>query len=431
MKAPRPLRTRIVFYFCGYLAVLLTLYSGALVSIFRGAEDLSFNRQLEEIAGRLARHVEDHGELPDYLPMHVSAYIGLAKVPPPLQDFVERRGPGVFEINKDDLGYHAALVVLQPSGKMLYAFYDVSSIKATDRFESNMAIALIAIGLAVLVMGWLLARSLSDRILNPITDLAEEVQALSLEEDTRALRSTPAADEVGTLVRTINQLLERIAAFSRREREFTAHASHELRTPATVIKGAVEILEERIAKEDTRLGRPLGRINRAVTDLDRLIDTFLILARQEKHPDKEENCDLQAMAKQVVAAYEDLLEAKPVTASVRVLEAGWITAPASLLTIALGNLVRNAFQYTMKGQVEVIVRADRVCVIDNGPGVDFSSKGRGLGLTIVRRICETMDWRFTIAGEPAGGTRAELIFSGEQGEGQTNPIQPEYSKHKP
>jgi signal transduction histidine kinase len=418
-------------YFCGYLAVLLTLYSGALVSIFRDAEDRSFNRQLEEIAGRLARHVEDHGELPDYLPMHVSAYIGLAMVPPPLQDFVESRGPGVFEINKDDLGYHAALVPLQPSGKMLYAFYDVSSIKATDRFEANMAIALIAIGLAVLVMGWLLARSLSDRILNPITELAEEVRALSLEEGTRALRSTPAADEVGTLVRTINQLLERIAAFSRREREFTAHASHELRTPATVIKGAVEILEERIAKEDMRLGRPLGRIHRAVTDLDRLIDTFLILARQEKHPDKEENCDLQAMAKQVVAAYDDLLETKPVTATVRTLEEGRITAPASLLTIALGNLVRNAFQYTMKGQVDVIVRADRVCVIDNGPGVDFSGKGRGMGLTIVRRICETMDWRFAIAGEPAGGTRAELIFSGEQGEGQTNPIQPEHGKHKP
>ncbi|MDY6952668.1 MAG: HAMP domain-containing sensor histidine kinase [Thermodesulfobacteriota bacterium] len=410
MKKPQTLRSRIVLYFCGYLAILLTAYSVALSGMVKISEDLAFNRQLSEIADGIARHVEESGEIPLFLPMHVTAFSGLSSMPPELRDSVTDRQPGVFEISAE-ADCHAAIVPIPSTGRMLYVFYNVASMEAPDQHETFMIIAVTGLGLGLLFIGWILARSVSNRILNPISGLAKEVQSLSLDRDTVALRSYTAADEVGTLAGTIDQLLKRISAFTRREREFTSHASHELRTPVTVIKGAVEILKCRSSEKDQAIRRPLARIERAVTDMEMLIDTFLLLARQGQDPDEEETCDLPTVVKKVVASYQYLLEAKPVEVAVRTADAGTVQAPSSLVTIALGNLVRNAFQHTMTGKVEILALADGVRVHDSGPGIDGDQQSGGLGLTIVARLCERMNWRFVITGAPGEGTRAELVFS--------------------
>jgi signal transduction histidine kinase len=403
------LRSRITFFFCGYLAVLLALYTATLSGMLKYSEDLAFSRQLSEIAGRIVQNVEEHGEIPIDLPMHITAYPGLLKVPPRLQDFVKNHEPGIFEINADDFDYHAALVPIPSTGQMLYVFFDVASIEATERFQSLITLAVAGIGLGVLLIGWALARSVSNRILNPVSELAKVVQRLSLKEDTVALRSYSTPDEVGTLAETINQLLKRIAEFTRREREFTSHASHELRTPVTIIKGALEVIRSRVGEKEQAIHPPLARIERAVTNIELLIDTFLLLARQGDSPDKDETCDLKAVVKQVVTTYEYLLKAKPVEVSVQAKDYELIQAPLSLVKIALGNLVRNAFQYTMRGKVEILILADGVSVIDSGPGID-ASRQAGIGLTIVERLCENMNWQFIITSTPDEGTRADLIF---------------------
>jgi signal transduction histidine kinase len=293
---------------------------------------------------------------------------------------------------------------------MLYVFYAVASVESTQRFESIMKLALAGIGLGVLFIGWILARSLSNRILNPISELAREVQSLSPDKDAVTLRSFTTPDEVGTLAETINQLLTRISEFTRREREFTSHASHELRTPVTIIKGAVEILKGRNNKKDREFQDPLERIEHAGKDIEMLIDTFLLLARQGQKPSEDETCDLPTIVKKVVASYQHLVKTKPVELEMRTEDSGSIQAPSSLVTIALGNLVRNAFKYTMKGKVEILALANRVSVFDSGPGIDTSRQGAGLGLTIVERLCERMNWQFIITGAPGEGTRATLIF---------------------
>jgi signal transduction histidine kinase len=410
MKIPQALRSRIVLYFCGYLAALLTVYSAALYGMLRTSEDLVFNRQLSEIASRIAQHVEEYGEMPACLPAHVTAYLDLSSVPSRLRSFVANSEPDVFEINSDGLNHHAAIIPVPSAGRMLYVFYAVASVESTQRFESIMKLALAGIGLGVLFIGWILARSLSNRILNPISELAREVQSLSPDKDAVTLRSFTTPDEVGTLAETINQLLTRISEFTRREREFTSHASHELRTPVTIIKGAVEILKGRNNKKDREFQDPLERIEHAGKDIEMLIDTFLLLARQGQKPSEDETCDLPTIVKKVVASYQHLVKTKPVELEMRTEDSGSIQAPSSLVTIALGNLVRNAFKYTMKGKVEILALANRVSVFDSGPGIDTSRQGAGLGLTIVERLCERMNWQFIITGAPGEGTRATLIF---------------------
>lgn len=409
-RKPKTLRSRIVFYFCGYLTVLLIVYSAGISGMLKISEDLAFNRQLSEISGRIALQVEKHGEIPAHLPLHISAYIDLSTVPQDLKAFVTNRSPGVFEV-ADDADFHAAIIPILSTGQKLFIFYDVSSIEITDRIENFILIALIGIGIGVFLLGWSLARALSNRILNPVSELAEAVQSISLDERGTELSAFNSPDEIGMLSKKINQLLKRISDFTRREREFTSHASHELRTPVSVIKNAVEILRRRTKESDSGIMQPLARIERSVKDIEMLINTFLMLARQGQDTDKDETSDLERVAEHVVDSYRYLMKSKPVQVRIQATGAVCIKAPESLVTIALGNLVRNAFAYTMKGNVEIIVSPDRISVSDSGPGMDDTGRKSGIGLTIVERLCERMNWQFTISGTPGKGTRADLIFS--------------------
>jgi signal transduction histidine kinase len=409
-RKPKTLRSRIVFYFCGYLAVLLIVYSWGISGMLKISEDLAFNRQLSEIAGRIARHLEEHGEIPSPLPLQISAYMDISSVPQNLQAFVAHHSPGVFEV-ADDIDYHAAIIPIPSTGQKLYIFYDVSPFETSDWFEHYILIALIGIGVGIFILGWLLTRSLSNRILNPVSELAEAVQSISPDEPVSELSSFNSSDEIGMLSEKINQLLKRISAFTRREREFTSHASHELRTPVSVIKTAVEILRQRTKESGAGIEKFLARIERSVTDIEMLVNAFLMLARQGQDTDKDEDSDLKRVAEHVVDSYRYLLKSKPVQVNILAPDAVSIKATEWLVTIALGNLVRNAFAYTMEGSVEIIVSPDRISVSDSGPGMDDTGRKSGIGLTIVERLCERMNWQFTISSAPGKGTRADLIFA--------------------
>jgi len=100
-------------------------------------------------------------------------------------------------------------------------------------------------------------------------------------------------------------------------------------------------------------------------------------------------------------------------------------APSSVVSVALGNLIGNAFKYTQQGEVVVSVGHGRVSVEDTGPGIKAEDadklfergvrgtsvgKGGGLGLAIVRRLCELYGWRVSLAPRSQGGAVATLEF---------------------
>jgi signal transduction histidine kinase len=202
-----------------------------------------------------------------------------------------------------------------------------------------------------------------------------------------------------------------------------------LRTPLAVISSTTELLLAGESVSD-KLRERLKRIERAAKQSTELTNALLLLSRSERSaPIDGETTEVGAIVEQVVEVYRSHLGKKPVDVKVVTEQPLEVVAPSSVVAVALGNLIGNAFKYTQKGEVVITVGAGRgkVTVEDSGPGIKpeeaeklfergvrgasaGSSKGAGLGLAIVRRLCELYDWRVSLGPRPQGGAVATLDF---------------------
>src|SRR5690606_22656268 len=236
-------------------------------------------------------------------------------------------------------------------------------------------------------------------------------------------------DEVGQLAEALDDYAARLTEVVQRDREFNADVSHELRTPLAVIKGAVELLLSRPDLDEKTRTRLL-RIQRAEQQCTDLISALLLLSRNERGHGLT---DVARVAAQQLDSHRAQLGGKPVELR---LEGGGgpvVDAPESAVTVALGNLIGNAVKYTAEGDVVVVLMADAVEVRDSGPGLSEEdaanlfrrgyrgthagpSQGGGIGLSIVRRLCDLYGWDVRIrAGAGGRGVVARLCFEDPDG----------------
>ncbi|WP_028919120.1 sensor histidine kinase [Pseudoxanthomonas suwonensis] len=237
--------------------------------------------------------------------------------------------------------------------------------------------------------------------------------------------------EARQLARALHTLGGRVEAHLERERNFTRDASHELRTPLTVIRVASDMAleEEGLAP---RVVRSLHRIQRSGRDMEAVIDAFLILARESEIEPQSEWFDVCEVVQEEAGTARDLLGDKPVELLVHCEARPRLYAPPRVLHVVVGNLLRNACSYTDRGRIEVTIEEDGVVVADTGIGMAPEAlarafepfyraaperpTGSGLGLSIVRRLCERFGWTVQLDSTLDTGTRAVIRFDREGGQ---------------
>jgi signal transduction histidine kinase len=287
---------------------------------------------------------------------------------------------------------------------------------------------LIAVLLLIYVTTWLTYRA-SRRAISPVIALARAVREWDPKHpdlaalDPRHLSSDPDGD-VETLARALHGFATRIEEFVEREQNFTRDASHELRSPLTVIKVAADVLaEEELAPFSQRA---VERIRRAVRDMEAMIEAFLLLARESDTGLPQEDFRANDAVREEVERAQPLLEGKPVTLRLVEQAAFGLHAPPKVFAAMVGNLIRNACLYTEAGEVEVTVGADFVRVRDSGIGMSedelrqafqpyfrgnrSARGGYGVGLSLVRRLSERFGWPVEMQSTLGAGTTATIRF---------------------
>lgn len=266
---------------------------------------------------------------------------------------------------------------------------------------------------------------LARRVVAPVTDLAERVASLDPTISAPPALPTPSRDEIDDLANAFNRYQTRIRECVERERAFTADVSHELRTPLAIIRGAVEILEDD-AELNSGQRQRIARIERASHDMTDLTTALLHLARAGSRPDSEpDHCSIAEVVRESVDKHRALCEAQPVEIELELDRDFTLPVEKILASVVVDNLIDNAIRHAGSSQVRVRLEEHRLVVSDTGKGIaeddidrvfhrhykGSASHGAGIGLSLVKRICELRGWRIAIDSKAGSGTTAVLFFT--------------------
>jgi two-component system OmpR family sensor kinase len=301
-----------------------------------------------------------------------------------------------------------------------------------DREKASVDTAVRAtagVGLAALVIGSLLAWSLASRVLRPIKLTTETARAITESDLTRRIPGE-GSDEASQLAQTFNEMLDRLEEAFAAQRQFVDDASHELRTPITVIRGHLELLDDDPIERQNTISLVMDELDR----MNRFVNDLLLLARAEQ-PDFLEltTVDVGPLTTEILEKAEALA-----ARDWRLEETGrgLIVADRQRLTQALMQLAQNAVQHTVDNEVIAIGsavnhRQVRFWVRDSGPGIAYEdqqkiferfargrgarrSEGAGLGLAIVRAIAQAHHGDLELHSHPGAGATFTVTFPADQ-----------------
>jgi len=295
--------------------------------------------------------------------------------------------------------------------KRFYVVFDVAGIEAASSEDVLLFGGITAVVLLLTLFATGLGAVVGGRAIEPVIHLAKMVDRISPErlsdDDWQQMKATPFhVNEVRLLARTIEKMLQRICAFIERARYFTGAASHELRTPVTVIGGALELLDD--SRLSTKDSRAVARIKRATVDMRMTIEMFLSLSRATDDGLYCDHFTVRHLAQKAIDQQLYLLAKKNVAVHREFIANPELFGHPQAFATVVNNLVRNAFEHTPHDR-DVTVRVDQHELSvrnQGGPGAAAwnhcaaqdarRSETHGLGLKIVQRLCEYNGWTFTL-----------------------------------
>jgi signal transduction histidine kinase len=291
--------------------------------------------------------------------------------------------------------------------------------------ESGIALGIMAV--ASVGPGWLMA----GRVLSPLRTITATARRISARNLHERLALTGPDDELKELGDTFDQLLARLDASFRAQRQFVANASHELRTPLARQRTLLEVALRDSSATSAQLRTACERAIAAGEQHERLIAAMLTLAQSERGLDRSEPFDLAELAEDALAAQDD--SGLAVTAD---LAPAPVRGDPRLAERLVANLIDNAVRYNAPdGQVCVSTgRRDDgqpfLRVVNTGPVVEAGELARlflpfqraapsrggggfGLGLAIVAAIATAHDADVHADPRPGGGLRVEIVFKAD------------------
>lgn len=325
---------------------------------------------------------------------------------------------------------HSLMYTTEKHGKRLYLLFDGESVLRLAIYFGIFPLTIVLI--LVYITAWWVYRE-SNYLLSPIVWLANKFDRFDPAHASASLEdlSDIPGDvdwEVEKLVTSFSSYSRRIQRFVERERAFTRDASHEFRTPLTVIKMASDLL---LAEQelDDYSKKYVTRIKGSARDMEELIDAFLILARETDKEFEDQHTIIADVVEREIRGAEIYVDNKPISVEVDQQYPLELFTARKVVAIVLGNLIRNAILYTNEGSVIVTIKEHSVVIQDTGIGMTEEQtkkifqpyyraeqdgktdrKGYGVGLTIVKRLSNRFNWIVEVESEVNIGTRIEVFF---------------------
>ena len=306
--------------------------------------------------------------------------------------------------------------------------YGVTVLAPLDGLEGERAELLLALTAGVLVAlgvaalaGWVVGR----KALQPLADMATQATGITERNPSGRLSTPHKDDELGRVATAFNAVLDRLATALHAQRQFMADASHQVRTPVSVMHTTAQVMLARDTRPEQDYREAMTIVGEQSARLRRLVDAMFLLSRAEAQgiPLVREPLYLDELVSECARALQVVADER----GVRVTASGDsevpLTGDDTLLRQMIGNLLDNAIRHAQPaGSVSATVERNGesavVRVKDDGPGVpadqrerifqrfvqvDPSTGGAGLGLPIARWIAEAHGGSLVLETGGSGG----------------------------
>ena len=402
-----PLRTRVTLLYTLMGLILSVLFAAAALFIAEDYEDAILSQvlgsQAQDFVDRLQSTPDVELPRGDHLSVYLRRVDGSGDVPAKLASLA----PGIHESAlAHEEGLHVG-VFDTPLGRF-YLSIDLIDI---EEMESRLRLFLLAvILLGTLASAWLGAL-LSGRVIQPVRRLAEAVEQLPVRPLQTTLGRNRPPDELARLGTAIDDYQRRLLAAEDAEHRFFADASHELRTPISVVKGATELLLEDCA--DVPALRPrLLRLERGVHELSELLDALLRLARHRSDPPEQ-----VALRSWLATCLRRVSAIRTGSVLLRVDgDDSRCLLSRHEAELVIHGIARQLLPPAATGELHVSASLTHLNFHfmqepsdhSASPGLQPSRSDRRMGLTLLGRLADQLAWRIDDSGIESGTVRIEL-----------------------
>jgi signal transduction histidine kinase len=414
------LRLRVALSFAAFSFLVVTAQSVALYMVSEEQGEDSIDRIVSDQMDFLIKHHDITG--PDLLQTgpNILVYVthndeDRLKLPKEIRSLEV----GTHEVFIKDVEYHAA--VRNENNLRYYLLYDVSlHEQELSEFGQLLIITVVTIALFFSVLSYWLAGLL----VNQVSSLAQRVNQLGPGRETTKLAAEYQDEEVVKLARAFDDYQQRVDQLIGREKEFTGNISHELRTPLTSIKTSCDLLLQDATLSDKSRSR-VNFIAQASDRMSLLINALLFLAREE-YVDAVEDVNLRECLDEILETFCDTLTQCGLEIEIDVDPSIVLKLNRQSLGIVITNLIKNAIAYTERGRISISYHNNRLTISDTGKGIrqeelprvferfyrgeSIEQYGTGLGLFIVKRLCDRYDWEISVTSKENNGTTFTIIF---------------------
>ncbi|WP_146490689.1 sensor histidine kinase [Vibrio sp. T20] len=376
--------------------LILTLCGSFWAVVYVGEtklEKLSLHQWLKSEAKRVT--IETIEGNPDYQPApEVFDYYKLTQPKVLPAWLAEYKKVGLYEHMLGTEDKHFIISRMPNSNILFYIVFKHNKDDFLDTYESeiykNSLVIVVSATLIIFLYCYLLSLWLS----RPLSILQAQARSVGLRN--KKIKIETKYKETQNIEQSLIKSQDDLEHFLQRENEFNRFASHELRTPIAVIAGSVELLQDVNFDPTSRIGaKTVERMQSASKEMQLLTDAFLLLGKEHIAEDRIDKCDLGLIVENQIDKLSTLFKHQKVKVSYESHNPASMESPVSFVTIAINNLLKNAFSY---GEESIHIQLNQTrLTVNNQYGAnkeDFA--GYGVGLVIVERVSQKMGWSFSI-----------------------------------
>ena len=348
------------------------------------------------------------------------------------------KNPPLFADNKMEIArvgnalvYRVQIDYLHDGEHSILYFY--RTITSMSHIFDHLAIFMIFIDLFALLLAVRIGAVVSKSILQPVTDMTNLARRIAFEKIGDRVPIPPANDELTELAKTLNEMLDRLQGGIFRQQKFVSDASHELRTPAAVIAGYIDILEKYGKDDKALMEESVEAIRSESQNMKNLLENLLFLARTDQDRQKvyKENFELSEVVCDVIKKMQKVCT----THTVELLknDSATIFADKTMILQMLRIFLDNATKYTPEGgkisvSSELVEDKIKLSISDTGIGIATENlekifersvridsedlvkdvRGSGLGLSIAKWIASRHGIKIEVASKLGEGTTFTL-----------------------